>query len=409
MGKKTGGKPLPRGITKRETGDGTTLYIGFVFKGVRCREPLSGWLDEPSAIKAAENLRGEILNKITNLTFKYADYFPKSKKCALFGGGVSNANLSTYLDKVVANAKAKGIKKSSIETYTIRARDLKTRLGNRIVSDFNESDIRDLTLELSKTQKYASVESTLKVLRSALHEAHIEKVVSYNPFELFKLTKYMKRPSKKEVESKVRPFNHTELTQLTAACQTEEENILVKLWAKCGFRNGELMALRWQDVDLDEGVVSVTLNYVTQIKETGTPKTEDSERDILLDTEGLALFVELKGRAKDEGGLVFRNPRSKHEGLQWDNYALRRLFVRLFKITGVTTRKIYNMRHTYATIRISMGHNLWDISQQMGHSSPDMLYKTYGDFIQEYQDLLTKNGPKRPTDVTGKNETTLFH
>ncbi|MFT5675704.1 MAG: hypothetical protein ACI808_001635 [Paraglaciecola sp.] len=67
-----------------------------------------------------------------------------------------------------------------------------------------------------------------------------------------------------------------------------------------------------------------------------------------------------------------------------------RLFQRLYKISSKPNRKIYNMCRTYATIRISLSHNFWDIAEKMGHESPEILDHKYGGFIGEYQALQMK-------------------
>jgi hypothetical protein len=48
------------------------------------------------------------------------------------------------------------------------------------------------------------------------------------------------------------------------------------------------------------------------------------------------------------------------------------------------------MCRTYATIRISLSHNFWDIAEKMGHESPEILDHKYGGFIGEYQALQMK-------------------
>lgn len=63
----------------------------------------------------------------------------------------------------------------------------------------------------------------------------------------------------------------------------------------------------------------------------------------------------------------------------------------------------YDISHEAIRQRLQKG--VW----RMGHASPDMLYKTYGDFIQEYQDLQVEFNAKQRSGHTGKSETSIFH
>lgn len=85
MGQKKQGYALPRGITVRQNKTGETLQLTFTFKGVLCREPLSGMEVNARNIKYAERYLGEIQNRISKGDFHYLDYFPRSNKAALFG------------------------------------------------------------------------------------------------------------------------------------------------------------------------------------------------------------------------------------------------------------------------------------------------------------------------------------
>lgn len=102
MGKKEPGSiSLPRGVTVRHHKSGSTLVITFTFKGVLCREPLSQMEFSPKAVKYAERLLGEVQNRIANGDFNYIDYFPGSKKLALFGAVKKTRSVKDYLDEYI--------------------------------------------------------------------------------------------------------------------------------------------------------------------------------------------------------------------------------------------------------------------------------------------------------------------
>ena len=128
-----------------------------------------------------------------------------------------------------------------------------------------------------------------------------------------------------------------------------------------------------------------------QIAVTGTPKTSSGIREVDLDDEALEVFGQQRLLTGLSGGLVFINPRT--EG-RFDSYSIRRVFVRLCETAKVRYRYAYNLRHTFATIKISQGMNLWELASQMGHSSPDMIFQHYGSFIKEYEEMKDIFGTK---------------
>lgn len=387
MGKTTRKINLPRGVTIRENKKSKTIWVAFTYKGVPCREPLSGWPTDKSNITAAGNLLGEIKNKITNNVFRYADYFPNSKKLKLFGRGVSNASIGFYLERAITEAENKGLKTGSLKTYKSRTTVLKKYLGNTPITQFDSRSARELAQELAVSMENSTLNSTFKVLRAAFNEAVVDGTITNNPLLGFKISSAVKRRKSKQ-KSKVQPFTLTELKKL-AAFQDLRERTYIQVWAKTGLRSGELCALRWEHVDLERKIINIDENYVTYAKELGTPKTEASERTIQLDEETVSLLQIL-----EPGKLpfVFHNSRSKRE--HFDTYSLRRLLIKMCGECGVSYRHPYNLRHTYATMRISLGHNLWDIAKQMGHTSPKMLFETYGDYIEEYAEETINSHPQ---------------
>jgi integrase len=62
--------------------------------------------------------------------------------------------------------------------------------------------------------------------------------------------------------------------------------------------------------------------------------------------------------------------------LNYNNF-LNRIWNRAMEKTGLRRRTPHDMRHTYATLRLSKGDSLAEVSKEMGHSSSDITYKTY--------------------------------
>jgi integrase len=147
---------------------------------------------------------------------------------------------------------------------------------------------------------------------------------------------------------------------------------------RTGMRVGELEALRWGDVDFNGGFLEVRRSHragrVTATK-TGASKRVDMSPMLV------AALQELKAGRKvvslEEDGWVFADRRGRM--LQRKNFeeALHRCLER----AGMRRIRVHDLRHTYATIRLLRGHNVIDVSRQLGHSSPRITLDVYSHWI----------------------------
>jgi integrase len=152
-----------------------------------------------------------------------------------------------------------------------------------------------------------------------------------------------------------------------------------------GLRRGEILALRWTDIDLDEGFLEISRNVVQlgYATEEGTPKSEESERVIALDDDTIAVLTAHKARqyaerrllgpAYQDDGLVF----AKADGSPLHpEYVSRHLRV-LIKRAGVPPITFHQLRHTAASLMLEAGYELKYVQHMLGHSSVTVTAKLY--------------------------------
>jgi integrase len=150
---------------------------------------------------------------------------------------------------------------------------------------------------------------------------------------------------------------------------------------RSGLRIGELMALQWGDIDFRHRLIHVTRN-ITRGKVT-TPKSQSSIRYVRMTTQ---LTGELKSLLqsrkaeklkmgwKEMPDWVFYN--SNGHFLNYGNF-VNRVWNRAMKKSGLCRRTPHDMRHTYATLRLSKGDSLAEVSKEMGHGSTNITYQVY--------------------------------
>ena len=148
-------------------------------------------------------------------------------------------------------------------------------------------------------------------------------------------------------------------------------------------RIGEALALRWRDIDFIGRFIEVKWSVVRG--RVSTPKSGKSRRvdmsSQLADTlkihlteskkRGLALSI-------GENETVFMN---KHGNIIDVNNWQRRVFSKALVKAEMRKIRIHDLRHTYATLRLQAGHNIVDVSNQLGHHSVKLTLDVYGHWV----------------------------
>jgi integrase len=159
-------------------------------------------------------------------------------------------------------------------------------------------------------------------------------------------------------------------------------------------RRGELLALRWSNIDFERGSLQVvhTVDYIPKYGYVQTePKTKAGKRLILLPTfliEMLKAHREgqmgqrLKvGAAWEDRDLVFPDLKG---GFFNPNYLLR-LFKKILEEANISPMHFHDLRHSAATILLSMGVNVKVIQSLLGHSDISITLGLYSHLLPTMQ------------------------
>jgi integrase len=151
------------------------------------------------------------------------------------------------------------------------------------------------------------------------------------------------------------------------------------LLATTGMRRGEALGLRWSDVDLDAGRLSI-VQTVTTVRDKmviSPPKTARSRRLVSIDSDTVAALRDHRHRQNEErlqvgevwsgerGDFVFTN----EVGEPVHPSALSRLFVSSVRRAGLPTIRLHDLRHTYATVALGAGVHPKIVSERLGHAT----------------------------------------
>jgi integrase len=186
----------------------------------------------------------------------------------------------------------------------------------------------------------------------------------------------------------IRYLNQQELDQLVAAVPRgvfgQLDRVLYLTAAMTGLRRGELLALRWQDVDTEAGVIRVRRSY--RRGQFGTPKTRRSSRAVPL-ADRLRSELDRHRRISphtDSEDLVFAHPKS---GRVLDPSAVRKRFQATRSSAGLRPMRFHDLRHTFGTRMAAAGAPLRAIQEWLGHSD----YQTTAIYADYAPDLTQAN------------------
>ena len=204
------------------------------------------------------------------------------------------------------------------------------------------------------------------VLNKALEHAVEEKLILANPAKKCKIPKNTRKEMNILPEALIGPY-------LSAA---KEHGILAPMYLELttGLRRGELLALRWEDLDVQSCTLSINKSVARQNGKLviSTPKTPNSIRTVLLPEDTVKLLVE-EHEKHPANPYLFSSPRT---GETWDPDGFRRLHDRIIKEIGAEHMRFHDIRHPYVkhTAKI-FSLRLMDFQAQ---AYPDARRKTRG-------------------------------
>lgn len=234
-------------------------------------------------------------------------------------------------------------------------------------------------------------------LRRALGEAEKLDLVPRNVATL------VTPPSARKSRPQLKTFTPDEAKRFLAAIQSDELEALYTLAITTGMRRGELLALRWTDVDLDAGFLQVraTIRHKKLVDGGGyvlePPKTANSARRINLSEPSIAALrrqrahvAELRratGTDWQDDDMVFPDAYGR---AQRGNHILQRKFQPLLKRAGLPLIRFHDLRHTAATLLLRKGVNPKVVSEMLGHTTIAMTLDVYSHVLPDMQNTATQ-------------------
>jgi integrase len=312
------------------------------------------------------------------------------------GGLVFDADgikVGEYLERWLADSVRDTVRPTTFERYEQMVRlHISPVLGRLKLKNLTPAHVRGhyrekLDAGLSpRTVQYVHV-----TLHKALKQAVMDGLIPRNA------TDAVKPPQVRREE--MQPLSPEQVKVLLEAARDERLEALYVLAVTTGLRQGELLGLKWEDVDLEARTLRVrrTLATTKGGPQLAAPKTKSSRRTVRL-TQGAvnALRSHLERQLKEidragslwrENGLIF----ASEAGDPLDRrYVTNHRFKPLLKQAQLPLVRFHDLRHTCATLLLGRNVNPKIVSEMLGHASIAITLDTYSHVLPNMQGEAAK-------------------
>ena len=263
--------------------------------------------------------------------------------------------------------KKQYVKKSSFSAYALL-------IENHLLPIFgNSHQIEETEVQVFVFQKLEqklsakTVKDILIVLKMILKYGAKNKWIDYQPFDL----QFPTERTKQNVEVLSR-ISQKKLMQYTQEHFTFR-NLGILICLSSGMRIGEICALKWEDIDIENGLINVrrTIQRIYSIENNvrkteiiiDTPKTKHSIREIPMNKDLLKMIKPMK-KIVNNSYFVLTNDAKPTEPRTYRNY-----YKKLMKKLEMPELKFHGLRHSFATRCIESKCDYKTVSVLLGHSN----------------------------------------
>ena len=297
----------------------------------------------------------------------------------------SKLTVGEYLDIWLNNYRSSIRPKTLYQYKGIVNNHLKPGLRDIRLSELRPDQIQEFyTVLLEQGQSQRTVQLIHSVLRRALVIAERQGLIIQNPAKSVDPPKV----SHKEIQI----LNDNQVRQFMIAARGSRFKTLYYLAVTTGIRQGELLGLKWIDIDWVMGTIQIR-RQLQRIVGKGLsfsePKTRAGRRMIDLGSKAMTHLITQRKNQEEEAisadwddyGLVFPSMR----GTPLDAGRLRHDFKRILRRANLPIIRFHDLRHTAASLMLLNGIPSIVVSRRLGHSKPSVTLDIYGHYLPGMQ------------------------
>src|SRR6516162_4610136 len=294
-----------------------------------------------------------------------------------------------FLDRFDRDWAALHVSTRSRERYRFALDHVRRHLGDRMLQKVHPADMAALYASLTRE---GLAPRTTGMVHTALHRALGQAknwgILRDNPADIAKPPKAPARETPM--------LQPSEAAVLLERLREKPLYLLASLALGTGMRRNEMLGLRWGDVDLDAGRLTIeqsleqTTAYGIRVK---GPKTKHGRRTISLPGH---LVAELRQHWREQQEQRLRIGLGKApetapvfatvDGRHLSPNAITKAWPVAMAAIGMPAVTLHSLRHTHASMLIASGLDILTISRRLGHSSPTITLSVYGHLIHGTDD-----------------------
>ena len=357
---------------------GKSIRIRFTWNKKRCCETLP-FPQTTKGIAAAEGLRSQVkqLDRLGALTTeKYIELFPTTRSGAVSQMPIFFDYAQEWLNSLQIVESTRKNYRSTMQNYWI------PHLAHMPIDAISPVLMRKIVNGIEWTSPVRR-KNAVRLVTSLFNQAVSDELIQRNPARSIPATRVVKR--------ELDPFSRAEADAVIAKLY-EVTSGLQAIYAcffefsfYTGMRPGEAMALRWSEVDTRNRTARVCrIRLYGKIQERTKTKTS---REVLLNDQALQALEKARPLTAARSDYVFAPEGSgdKSELYVRSETGPKRYWLLALRKLGMRHRRMYDTRHTYATMCLMAGMNPAFIASQLGHSV-QILLSTYARWISSPND-----------------------
>ena len=307
---------------------------------------------------------------------------------------------------------------------TIRKQDsiwknhIEERFGSQDIDDISVAEINDYLSELYyiENRSYRYTESFLKMFYLIFGQAYSRDYLSAEKYDKLcknKNTKIHMPKMKIDEDTDIATFSDEEIETLTEYFKGTNAETAFMLGKYCGLRINECYGLKWENVDLENGIIKIDrqMQYQNGVIKLVSLKTRNARREIVMSTPLREYLTAVKKRV-DEVSVTLSEQREQNQTFLQDIDKAKISCLELVnslddgKIQTVNSMKYHakkikaqfgiifkyhHLRHTYGTKLAMLNTPMHILCRQMGHASGNVTQKYYLGTSKQGIDILRAN------------------
>ncbi|MGC4378312.1 site-specific integrase [Fictibacillus sp. Mic-4] len=344
------------------------------------------WFSGYRTQKEAEKAMAKMITEINEGTY----IEPSKEKFSDF--------LATWLE-----LKKTKVRQTTFDTYNMYTKNhILPTIGHYRLDQLNAVHLEKLYINLSQHLAAKSILKVHEIIRNALGYAKTKGFVRENVALLAETPKVTRK------EMKV--WNEEEVRRFLEVAKGDRLYIAFHLALTTGMRRGEILGLRWKDIDVKNKMLSINQTLSKDGSHFQPAKSEGSYRSIALAQSTLDELAKHYKMVREER---FRYGREYQNldlvvcttlGTKVLPRNLSRKWYSLLKKADVSKIRFHDLRHTHATLMLKQGIHPKIVSERLGHSSVQITLDTYSHILPGLQEAAAAKFDENLFGVKNKSQ-----